>query len=197
MRPKYLAAALLVATISVAAAGCSSDSGGSGVSGNVSASHPTTSASTPAPASTPSSLASSFAPTTPAPSTGLALGTTGITPIGAVTVYSVDYPVTGSEQAERIKPAGKDFAVADLQVCPSVNQVNLSSFRLLASDNTSYTFWNVQIGAEDPNLVPSLAYPAVGVCTRGLLTFPVDPGKSFTRFVVAGGSGTSSTWALS
>ena len=136
------------------------------------------------------------APVTRTPPAPLALGQDGQSATGSVSLYSVQSPVTGSELSERIRTDGKEFAVADLKVCPSSSSgFSASDFRLMASDSTAYTFWNVQVGAMDPNLTKSLFDPVVGVCTRGFLTFEVDPGKQLSQFVYAG-STSALVWQL-
>ncbi len=126
-----------------------------------------------------------------------AVGATTPTNYGAVTLYGVKYPYVASGSAASIKTAGKVFAVADLKVCPETsNSIDLDAFRLVSTDASTYTFWNVQIGAETPNLTKALDSPAAGVCSRGFLTYEVDPGKMLTQFVVANKAGDPAIWTL-
>lgn len=136
-------------------------------------------------------------PTTNQTPSALPLGQTATTAAGGLTVHAVSYPVDGSEQAQRIASDGATFAVADIEVCPSASDgFSPSDFHLFDSDNRDYTFWNVQIGARDPNLIGSLLRPIVGRCSRGYLTFEVPPGKHLIGLGYAGGSVSPTIWRL-
>ncbi|HEY8721803.1 hypothetical protein [Pengzhenrongella sp.] len=147
---------------------------------------------TPTVSATPTTAPAPVPP--PAPTT-MALGASGEADFGTVTLHGLEYPFTATGSAARIMTAGKQFAVADVEVCPATSEsVDPGDFRVITSDSMSYTFWNVQIGAKDPNLVQSLLSPAAGVCTRGFLTFEVDPGKTISTFVVARATGDPLIW---
>ncbi len=133
---------------------------------------------------------------TPTPTPPLTVGASATTAIGTVTLLDVAYPYRGTAEARSIVDAGKQFAVVHLKVCPTVSEVEMENLRLIASDSTAYTFWNVQIGAETPDIVQSLLQPAIGVCTAGYLTFDVDPGKHFAQFVVVSDTGDATIWTL-
>lgn len=93
----------------------------------------------------------------------------------AITTYAV-LAVPGSASAERIASPGTKFIVADVQACSKIGSQSFSYERLILKDSTgrSWTFWNVQIGAKEPNLTLSSSDIAAGSCTRGWLTFMVD-----------------------
>ncbi|AGT93583.1 hypothetical protein O5Y_18760 [Rhodococcus erythropolis CCM2595] len=183
-------AACAAATLSVAAlaltACTSADNASTAVETTMTTAKPATTPKTSAPKVT----------SKPAP-VPLGLGEQAQSSSGAVTLHGVDYPVTASGTASRIQTAGKQFAVADLEVCPSSSTgISASNFRLAASDAVTYTFWNVQVGAQDPNITNQLHSPAVGVCARGFLTFEVDPGKTLSQFMLVDGSRSPIIWSL-
>jgi hypothetical protein len=195
-----------VVTLSIAGA-C----GGSSPSKPSALATPTASAVVTAPAS--ATAPPTTVPTTPvpvattAPSSSLHLGETG-TATGpysdsgsaTVTVYSVTYPVDGSGVAREIRSPGMTFAVADMKVCPTSSEGDIvGGFHLYDSDSSDYQFWNVQVGARDPNLVKALSPAVAGKCSRGFMTFQVPPGKKLSSLTYAAnsdGSGTSVTWSL-
>ncbi|MFU9030049.1 hypothetical protein ACNAWD_19725 [Rhodococcus erythropolis] len=179
------AAALSVAVLALTAC-TSADDASTEVTTTMTTAKPVTTPKTSAPRATTKQA--------PVP---LGLGEQAQSSSGVVTLHGVDYPVAASGTASRIQTAGKEFAVADLEVCPSSSKgFSASDFRLAASDAVTYTFWNVQVGAQDPNLTKQLHSPAVGVCTRGFLTFEVDPGKSLSQFMLVDGSRSPIIWSL-
>src|SRR5437660_685478 len=137
------------------------------------------------------STSSTTATTTTIPTTTTSvpsLGQSQTTDLGTVTVFAVHYPVQGTGEANSIKDPGKQFAVADLQVCPTVAAPEGSpgfqpdDFVVQTSDNRTWSFWNVQIGARDPNIVRPMLnlHGPTMTCVRGWLTFQIDPGEAVT-----------------
>jgi hypothetical protein len=202
MSPRMFTICLRIAAVGLLSAGCSggTEAPTAVTAPPISSGHAVTTIEMPTTATAATTTTyptlTTAPPTTIAPT--LSLGAAGTASFGTVTLYGVKYPYSASGAAARIKTAGKEFAVADLKVCPSSSaDVDLTSFRVMTAESMSYTFWNVQIGAEDPNLVKSLSGTvAGGVCVRGFLTFEVDPGQKVSQFVVAGRSGSPLIWTL-
>lgn len=140
-------------------------------------------ASTPDPAVTPtqtgSAIAGSEEPTstptpTAAPTSG-ALGTELSTENWKITVIAAD-AAAGSEQAQRIADPGKKFVALDISACaiPATLDFPYRDMAIVDTDGRSWTFWNVQIGAIDPNLTDTASTIPAGQCTRGWLTILLD-----------------------
>ncbi len=124
------------------------------------------------------------------------LGSSARTNDGKITIYSVRYPYPASGSAADIKDPGKDFAVADIKFCPSTSEADYSNFQLVAVSSRTFTFWNVQIGAEDPNLTDSMYNVTPGSCVRGYLTFEVTHGEKLRKIRYADSSGKATTWKV-
>ena len=93
----------------------------------------------------------------------------------AITIYTV-LAVPGPDSAQRIASPGTKFIVADVQACSKRGSQSFPYEKLILKDSNgrSWTFWNVQIGAKDPNLTNSASDIGAGTCTRGWLTFMVE-----------------------
>jgi hypothetical protein len=122
-------------------------------------------------------------------------------------VFGVQYPVAGSAQAQQEQAfqgtQNEQLAVADIQVCPTATPLSASdgflpnNFDLLTSDQRTWQFWDIQIGALDPDIVqPMLGlHGPTTACVRGYLTFEVDPGEIVTGVTYEDPSGPPVTWA--
>lgn len=120
----------------------------------------------PTPTPTPTPL--------PAPTSG-ALGAELSSDNWKVTVIAAD-TVAGSEQAQQISEPGKKFVVLDISACaiPTTLDFPYQDLALIDAGGRSWTFWNVQIGAVDPNLTHTASAIPAGQCTRGWLTMLLD-----------------------
>lgn len=153
---------------------------------------------------TSSTATTSAEPDTPAPppsptptaTPAVALGQPQSNGIGQVVLFGVQYPYPAKGEAVSLKTPGTDFAVADIKVCPASSEVDIDAFTLAASDSTTFTFWNVQIGARSPDIATSLLRASAQTCVRGYLTFEVTHGEKLASFVVVDESGTAITWSL-
>lgn len=121
-------------------------------------------------------------------------GTSVSTGDGKITIYSLQYPYPPSGEAADIKDPGDDFAVADIKFCPLSSDADYSNFQLSATDSRTFTFWNVQIGAEEPNLTDSLGDASPGACVRGYLTFEVTHGEKLRHIRYVDLNGNAATW---
>jgi hypothetical protein len=114
----------------------------------------------------------------PAPNPTLALsgplGTELSTSHWSVTVFSAD-SVPGSDQAQRIADEGTQFVALDISACaiPAILDFDTGDVKLVDTDGRNWTYWNVQIGAVDPNLNKSDTDIPPGECTRGWLTMMI------------------------
>lgn len=197
-------AAALTATVGVA--GCASPGHGPNRSGNTTSATPSCDAAcqsiraeeaTQAPATDVSvDSQSEAAPTDASQPTVVALGQSATTADGVVTVYSVAFPYPAHGEAADIKDAGDDFAVADIKFCPTTSEVDVGNFQLSATDDRTFGFWNVQIGARDPNLPDSLMQPVVGRCTRGYLTFEVTHGEKLSFIAYVDSNEAATGWVI-
>lgn len=183
---------------------------------------PTSAASVETSSSSPATTTSASASATPTPTTGPTptagptaaerepalprLGQRQRTNLGQVIVYSVKFPVEGTDDARGIRTKGTRFAVVDIKACAngSVDAdgygFDASNFQLTDDDDRTYEFWNVQVGARSPNLTDSLSAldtPRKGACKRGWLTFELPP-KTKVRSVDYNptGGGTPLTWRV-
>ena len=136
-----------------------------------------------APSSTSTTEPSTTQPTTPAEPK---LGQQQITDLGTAAVYAVRFPVKASDDvANSIRDKGMQFAVADIKVCSngSVDSdgygFSASNLVLVDTDANAYEFWNVQVGAKNPNLTDTVGFgtdkPRASSCKRGWLTFQLPP----------------------
>ena len=171
---EFLRRASLILVIILVLAGCASDDAGT------TAAERTATATRSSPASKSPSLTPTSRPTpiTTTPPPIPALGVEQSTTNGEVTVYAVEFPVEAQHRAaEGIATEGTDFAVADIQACVGAATASYypSDFLLVTADNRTYSFWNVQIGAREPNLTDSMRDVPAGQCTRGYLTFELPP----------------------
>lgn len=109
-----------------------------------------------------------------APTSGT-LGTELSTDNWKITLIAAD-AVAGSEQAQRIAGPGKKFVALDVSACAIPTNLDLpySDLAVVDTDGRSWTFWNVQIGAVDPNLTDTASAIPAGQCTRGWLTMLLD-----------------------
>ena len=151
------------------------------------------SATTRAAAVTATTVATTPTTAVPVPVVGEAITSA----LGTMTVYSVDYPIVGTESALRIKDPDTDFAVADIQICPtSTLDASPTDFQIQTTDNRTWTFWNVQIGVREPNLTQVLfADIAAGTCVRGWLTFQIGAGATPKTVIYAPSSGRPPRWS--
>ena len=108
------------------------------------------------------------------PATGV-LGTELSSANWAVTVFAAD-TVAGSDQAQRIVDEGTKFVVLDISACaiPETLDFQTRDVKLVDTDGRNWTYWNIQIGAVDPNLTKVDNDIPAGECTRGWLTMVVD-----------------------
>lgn len=123
--------------------------------------------------------------------------------LGDLTVYAIKFPVKPQDStASRIKTAGTQFAIADIKACSNGTVdddgygPDASNFFLRDTQDSTYGYWNVQIGARSPNLTDSLVgsdQPRKGSCKRGWLTFEVPPGTRI-KAVDYTSSSSSLTW---
>ncbi|MEV4619935.1 excalibur calcium-binding domain-containing protein [Asanoa sp. NPDC049573] len=135
------------------------------------------------------------------------LGQKQTTALGDATVYAVRFPVTAQDEtATAIRTAGMQFAVADIKVCSNGTvdsdgyTFDYSDFTLVASDDTAFSFWNVQVGARSPNLtdtLSSLNLMRAGSCRRGWLTFEVPPKTKLKAVEYTSSGGVPLVWAAS
>jgi hypothetical protein len=129
------------------------------------------------------------------------------TDLGEATVYSVKFPVRAQDStAMDIRTKGTQFAIVDIKVCAngSVDAdgygFDASSFQLVDTESRSFEFWNVQVGARDPNLtytVSGVDTPRAGSCVRGWLTFELPPKTKIASVEYRpSGGGTPLTWTI-
>lgn len=162
-------------------------------------------ASASAPAETPTQSASARAesvkpattPSPPAPTSG-ALGTELSTENWNITLIAAD-AAAGSEQAQRIADPGKKFVALDVSACaiPTTLDFPYRDLAVVDTDGRSWTFWNVQIGAVDPNLTDTASTIPAGGCTRGWLTMLLDEAAVPATVTFADAdTGERLTWAI-
>jgi hypothetical protein len=198
----------LVASTVLIAAGCGGGPGGQ-ASAPPSATTPSVATTTMSPTTTPpTSPAATTRPTTttkPKPAEPK-VGQRQTTNLGTAIVYSVKFPVQGTSQARDIRTKGTKFAVADIKVCANGTVdddgygFDAGNFQLTDTDDRTYEFWNVQIGARSPNLVDSVSgldKPRKGSCKRGWLTFELPPRTKIKSVDYnPSGGGTPLTWRV-
>jgi len=104
-----------------------------------------------------------------------ALGTELSTGNWTINLIAAD-AVPGSEQAQRVAGPGKKFVALDISACaiPSTLDFPHRDLAVVDTDGRSWTYWNVQIGAVDPNLTDTDNAIPAGQCTRGWLTMLLD-----------------------
>ena len=196
------ASAWIVAAVAacMAAAGC----GGDGE-----AQEPIDPAATVTVTATPSQTSTSNRPT---PTPTLAdtepqpvvpkVGDTQQTDLGAVTVYKVEFPASDPENQD-IATKGTAPAVVDLKACGNGTATSdgywfdASSFLLTDAGGRNYSYWNVQVGAREPNLTDALPLdaPKGGVCRRGWLTFELPPKAEIVSVDYGPYEGAGLSWA--
>lgn len=135
----------------------------------------------------------------PSPPSPIALGSSQAGDLGDITVYTVNNPVKPQDSsADRIATDGTEFAVADIKLCATATteEYSPSDWQVKDAEDRAYPFWNVQIGAKDPNLTDTMRNIAAGDCTRGFLTFEVLDGTTLTEIVYAPFDGAPLSWPL-
>jgi hypothetical protein len=190
---------LLLAALAALVAGCG---GGSTQAGSTSQRPaPTvtvTVTETPGTTPTPASTAASSEPASHEPR----FGDHQTTDLGPITVFALKFPVAPQDDmANRIATKGMQFAVADIKVCSNGTKTSdgymfsAEDFQVVDTEDRSYTFWNVQIGARSPNLTDSLTDTMrAGSCTRGWLTFQLPPKAKVRSVEFAPYEGTALSW---
>ena len=187
---------LVLATAAcLALAGCGGD-GGARRTADPAATVTVTATPTPTPTSSAPSTAKPPQPVVPK------VGDTQQTDLGTVTVYKVDFPADNPQNQE-IATKGTAPAVVDIKVCGNGTATSdgywfdASSFLLTDAGGRNYSFWNVQVGAREPNLTDALPLeaPKGKVCRRGWLTFELPPEANLVSVDYGPYEGTALSWA--
>lgn len=170
-----------VVLLAMVAAAC----GGGKGNGSVSAGGTTTSAA-PTTGTGPSTTAAPSTTAVPSSTTTAAPSSASVdTFLGRVTLWRLEYPATGTDQANRSRSPGKVFALADVEACSkSGAPFSSQSFTLQTSDGRAWPGWKGPGGARDPDVTDRLAaLSSPGQCARGWLTFELDPGLKVAAMV--------------
>lgn len=192
--------ALCAAVVSLPIGGCA-PSGGSAAQ-DIAPSETVTVTASPSPSEPPSPSNSPSSTKTPKPPPPPGLGDKQLSDLGAVTVYAVEFPVEPQDSsATRISTKGMQFAVADIKVCSNGSttsdgyQYSPDEFVVVDRQDRSYSFWNVQISARNPDLTDSLFdNMKAGMCTRGWITYELPSGTKVRELAYTPYEGAPLVW---